>query len=127
MSVVSFDHTIIVSKDGVESSRFCRELFGLPEAESWGPFSNVLLGDGTLIQFATPPFEEIQPQHYAFRVDDALFDQAYARLTSWGVEHWADPRMAAPGTINHDHGGRGVYFRDPSGHFIEMLTTSYLE
>lgn len=123
---IAFDHTIIVSKDHTESARFFRELFDLPEAESWGPFLNVQLDDGTLIQFATPPFEEIQYQHYAFRVDDALFDDAYARLHDWGVEHWADPQMTQPKMINHGHGGRGVYFRDPSGHFLEMLTQSYL-
>ncbi|WP_089251650.1 VOC family protein [Rhodococcoides kyotonense] len=124
---VSFDHTIIVSKDRAESARFFRRLFDLPESHSWGPFLNVQLTDGTLIQFAEPPFDEIQFQHYAFRVTDGLFDAAYARLTADEVEHWADPQMTQPGTINHGHGGRGVYFRDPTGHFFEMLTQPYLK
>jgi catechol 2,3-dioxygenase-like lactoylglutathione lyase family enzyme len=24
--------------------------------------------------------------------------------------------------INHRHGGRGFYFRDPNGHLLEVLT-----
>ncbi|MGB7384126.1 VOC family protein [Rhodococcus sp. KRD197] len=123
---ISFDHTIIVSKDRTESASFFRRIFDLPEAPSWGFFLNVQLTDGTLVQFAEPPFDDIQFQHYAFRVDEKLFDSAYARLVEDGIEHWADPRMTQPGVINHGHGGRGVYFRDPTGHFLEMLTHSYL-
>ncbi|WP_072807428.1 VOC family protein [Rhodococcoides yunnanense] len=123
---ISFDHTIIVSKDRSASALFFRDLFDLPEAQSWGPFLNVQLTDGTLIEFAEPPFDEIQFQHYAFRVSDELFDAAYERIASDGVQHWADPQMKKPGEINHGHGGRGVYFRDPTGHFFEMLTQPYL-
>ncbi|GAA4861332.1 VOC family protein [Saccharopolyspora cebuensis] len=123
---ITFNHTIIIAKDGAESARFFRELFEAAEAPSWGPFTNVQLDEGVLIQFAAPPLEEIQPQHYAFLVDDERFDRAYARLVDRGVEHWADPQMRHPGEINHGHGGRGVYFRDPAGHFFEMITQPYL-
>ncbi len=34
--------------------------------------------------------------------------------------------MRRPGEINHGHGGRGVYFKDPAGHAIELLTRPYL-
>ncbi|MDI9925222.1 VOC family protein [Rhodococcus sp. IEGM 1341] len=123
---ISFGHTIIVAKNSAASAEFFCTLFALPEAPSWGPFVNVQLTDGILIQFAEPPFDDIQFQHYAFRVSDDLFDAAYTRLVDQGVEHWADPRMTEPGTVNTDHGGRGVYFRDPTGHLFEMLTHSYL-
>jgi len=122
---VTFNHTIIVSKDRQQSAAFFRELFELPEALSWGPFTNVQLDDGVLLQFAEPPVE-IQMQHYAFLVDDALFDRAYAHLRTSGIEHWADPQMKHPGQTNTEHGGRGVYFKDPSGHAIEIITKPYL-
>jgi catechol 2,3-dioxygenase-like lactoylglutathione lyase family enzyme len=122
---VSFNHTIIASKDRNESARFFRELLELPEAPSWGPFTNVQLTDGVLLQFAEPPVE-IQMQHYAFLLDDDLFDRAHARLKSQGVTHWADPQMKRPGEINQEHGGRGVYFKDPAGHAIELITRPYL-
>ncbi|GAA5153132.1 MULTISPECIES: VOC family protein [Amycolatopsis] len=120
-----FNHTIIASTDRVRSAAFYRDLFELAEAPSWGPFTNLLLEDGVLLQFAEPPVE-IQMQHYAFLVDDDLFDRAYARLREQGVDHAADPHWQRPGETNTEHGGRGVYFRDPSGHGLEMITRPYL-
>ncbi|MEU3826955.1 VOC family protein [Streptomyces sp. SID486] len=122
---VTFNHTIIAAVDRHESARFFRELLELPEAPSWGPFTNIQLPDGVLLQFAEPPVE-IQMQHYAFLLDDELFDRAYGRLCDRGIEHWADPRMQRPGEINDEHGGRGVYFKDPAGHAIELITRPYL-
>ncbi|WP_416976355.1 VOC family protein [Streptomyces sp. T028] len=122
---VTFNHTIIAAKDRNESALFFRELLELAEAPSWGPFINIQLDDGVLLQFAEPPVE-IQMQHYAFLIDDELFDRAYRRLCERGVVHWADPQMQRPGEINHGHGGRGVYFKDPAGHAIELITQPYL-
>ncbi|WP_411074756.1 VOC family protein [Streptomyces sp. cmx-4-7] len=122
---VTFNHTIVAAKDRHESARFFRELLELPEAPSWGPFVNVRLPDGVLIQFAEPPVE-IQMQHYAFLVDDELFERAYGRLCAQGIEHWADPQMRRPGETNTEHGGRGVYFKDPAGHAMELITRPYL-
>ncbi|MFB7026393.1 MULTISPECIES: VOC family protein [unclassified Streptomyces] len=122
---VTFNHTIIAAEDRHESARFFRELLELPEAPSWGPFVNVQLPDGVLIQFAEPPVE-IQMQHYAFLVDDELFERAYGRLCEQGIEHWADPQMKRPGETNTEHGGRGVYFKDPAGHAMELITRPYL-
>jgi len=123
---VSFNHTIIASKNREESARFYRELFELPEAPSWGPFTNVQLNDGVLLQFAAPPLDEIQLHHYAFLVDDELFDRARQRLVDGGVQTWADPFQKQPNEINNEHGGRGVYFFDPAGHGLELITQPYL-
>ena len=122
---VTFNHTIIASKDRHESAQFYRDLLELPEAPSWGPFINIQLTDGVLIQFAEPPVE-IQMQHYAFLIDDELFDRAYQRLCDGDIEHWADPQMRRSGETNTEHGGRGVYFKDPAGHAIELITRPYL-
>ncbi|MEU0403139.1 hypothetical protein ABZ318_23460, partial [Streptomyces sp. NPDC006197] len=81
---VTFNHTIIASKNRDESARFFRELLELPEAPSWGPFLNIQLADGVLIQFAEPPVD-IQMQHYAFMVDDELFDTAERGRRDAGV------------------------------------------
>lgn len=122
---VTFNHTIIAARDRNESARFFRELLELREAPSWGPFTNIQLDDGVLLQFAEPPVE-IQMQHYAFLIDDELFDRAYRRLRDGDIEHWADPQMRRPGETNTEHGGRGVYFKDPAGHAIELITRPYL-
>jgi catechol 2,3-dioxygenase-like lactoylglutathione lyase family enzyme len=123
---VTFNHTIIPCRDREATARFYRELFELPEAPSWGPFTNVQLSDGVLIQFAEPPVDEIQLHHYAFLVDDELFDRARQRLIDQGVQTWADPFQKQPDTINNEHGGRGVYFFDPAGHGLELITQPYL-
>lgn len=122
---VTFNHTIIAAKNRDESARFFRELLELPQAPSWGPFTNIQLTDGVLLQFAEPPVE-IQMQHYAFLVDDDLFDRAYQRLHDRGIAHWADPQMRRAGETNNEHGGRGVYLKDPAGHAIELITRPYL-
>lgn len=83
------------------------------------------LDDGVTIQFAEPGIDEIQMQHYAFLADDASFDLIYQRIRDRGIEHWADPQATLPGQINTNHGGHGVYFRDPTGHGLEVLTRPY--
>jgi catechol 2,3-dioxygenase-like lactoylglutathione lyase family enzyme len=122
----SFNHTIVAARDRHASAAFLRDLIELSDAPSWGPFTNLLLPDGVLLQFAEPPVEEIQPQHYAFLVDEELFDRAHARLLAQGREHWADPQRTRPGETNTEHGGRGVYFLDPAGHYLELTTRPYL-
>lgn len=119
-----FNHTIIASKDREESARFYCDLLEATPAQSWGFFTNITLDDGVLLQFAEPPVE-IQMQHYAFLVDDELFDRAYARLLNLGITHWADPQMQRPGETNTEHGGRGVYFKDPASHALELTTRPY--
>ncbi|BAJ33071.1 MULTISPECIES: VOC family protein [Kitasatospora] len=121
----AFNHTIIASKDAAASADFYRELLEAEQAPSWGPFTNLKLADGVLLQFAAPPVE-IQMQHYAFLLDDELFDRAYARLRERGIDHWADPQMRRAGETNTEHGGRGVYLLDPAGHGLELITRPYL-
>jgi catechol 2,3-dioxygenase-like lactoylglutathione lyase family enzyme len=121
-----FNHTIIASTDRAVSADFYRFILEADEAPGWGPFTNLTLAGGVMLQFAEPPVE-IQMQHYAFLVDDQHFDRAYQRLVSAGVEHWADPQMTRPGETNTEHGGRGVYFKDPSGHALELITKPYFQ
>jgi catechol 2,3-dioxygenase-like lactoylglutathione lyase family enzyme len=124
----AFNHTIVASRDRDESAGFYRWLVEAGEAPSWGPFTNITLDAGVMFQFATLPvavLAEIQPQHYAFLVDDALFDRALERIREAGLEHWADPQRTRPGETNTEHGGRGVYLLDPSGHYLELTTRPY--
>jgi catechol 2,3-dioxygenase-like lactoylglutathione lyase family enzyme len=56
-------------------------------------------------------------------VSEAEFDQIFARVKERGLTHWADPARAKAG--NRHDGGRGVYFEDPSGHLLEIITRPY--
>ncbi|GAB3259557.1 VOC family protein [Kineococcus gypseus] len=121
----AFNHTIIAAVDREESARFYCDLIEARPAPSWGPFTNLVLPDGVLLQFAEPPVD-IQVQHYAFLVDDALFDRALALLRERGTTFWTDPQRTRPGETNTEHGGRGFYVMDPAGHGIELITRPHL-
>ena len=69
--------------------------------------------------------EEIRTQHYAFLVSEAEFDQIHARIRARGLAYWADPGRTRSGEINDHDGGRGLYFEDPSGHLLEIITRAY--
>lgn len=123
---ISFNHTIVAARDKRESARFLAELFGLPEPAPAGRFMAVTLEHGATLDYAdVPDGEEIRPQHYAFLVSEDDFDAIYGKISARGMDHWADPRGEHPGEINHRDGGRGVYFPDPSGHHMEILTRPY--
>ncbi len=123
---ISFNHTIVAARDKQKSAEFLTELFGLPSPTPFGRFMAVALEHGVNLDYAdAPEGEEIRRQHYAFLVSDDDFDAIYGKITARGLEHWADPRQQRPGEINHNHGGRGVYFLDPSGHAMEILTRPY--
>ncbi|ORA80655.1 VOC family protein [Mycobacterium malmoense] len=123
---ISFNHTIVAARDKRESAEFLAELFGLPSPKSFGRFMVVELEHGVNLDYAdAPEGEEIRRQHYAFLVSEDDFDAIYGKIDSRGLTHWADPRQERPGEINHNHGGRGVYFLDPSGHAMEILTQPY--
>ncbi|OLV19353.1 VOC family protein [Deinococcus marmoris] len=122
---VRFNHALLAAYDKSESATFFARLFGLPDPTFWGPFATVRLDDETHLQFAEPGTDTIQMQHLAFLVDDGTFAKIYGRMLALQVDHWADPQMSLPGQFNTNHGGRGVYFKDPAGHGLEVITRPY--
>lgn len=123
---ISFNHTIVAARDRAEAATFLTELFGLPDPVEFGRFLVVTLDHGVNLDYAqADPDDDIPSQHYAFLVSEDEFDTIYGKIKARGLEHWADPRATRPGEINHNDGGRGVYFRDPSGHALEILTRPY--
>jgi catechol 2,3-dioxygenase-like lactoylglutathione lyase family enzyme len=120
-----FNHTIIAARDPKASAAFYRDLLEAAVAPSWGPFTNLLLDDGVLLQFADPSID-FTPVHIAFLLDDDHFVRACERIRAAGLEHWADPQQTRPGETNTEHGGRGVYLLDPSGNYLELITRPYL-
>ncbi|MFD0151287.1 VOC family protein [Streptomyces sp. NPDC055721] len=122
---VELNHTIVHARDNRESAEFFANLLSLEITAEWGPFIAVELSNGVTLDFATIPADKITPQHYAFLISEAEFDAAYARITQGGIEHYADPHRQHPGAINHNDGGRGVYFMDPVGHAMELITVPY--
>jgi catechol 2,3-dioxygenase-like lactoylglutathione lyase family enzyme len=123
---IMLNHTIVAARDKRESAAFLTELFGLPDAEPSGPFLAVNVANDVSLDYAdAPDGDEIRPQHYAFLVSEDEFDSIYGKIGERGIAHWADPRQSRPGEINHNDGGRGVYFQDPAGHYLEIITRPY--
>jgi catechol 2,3-dioxygenase-like lactoylglutathione lyase family enzyme len=121
---IRFNHTILPARDAAGSARFTAEVLGLPAPRVAGIFQVIDIADDASIDYAQTDMD-IPGHHVAFLVDDAEFDAILARLRERGIEHWADPRKAQPGQINHWHGGRGVYFDDPYGNHLECITKPY--
>ena len=120
---VQLNHTIIPARDKKESAAFLSEVLGLPEPFPAGPFIAVKVDSLTLDYVEVD--SEIESRHYAFLVSEEEFDQIFGRIEARGTPYWADPHATRPQEINTNDGGRGCYFPDPSGHWLEILTRPY--
>jgi len=121
---VELNHTIVHARDAALSAQFMSEILGLEAPRRFGPFMVVDCANGVSLDFLSTD-EELIIEHYAFLVSEAEFDAIFARLAERGVDYFADPRLARKGEINRNDGGRGCYFRDPSGHYLEIITRPY--
>jgi len=122
---IRFNHTIVHSRDQKQAATFLAEILGLPAPSSFGAFLVVALENAASLDFLDADEGEIVLQHYAFLVDEHEFDPIFARIRERGLVYWADPYKRRRGEINHHFGGRGVYFDDPSGHLLEVITRPY--
>ena len=122
---VKLNHTIVHSRDPRSSADFFAAVFGLPKPEAFGPFLDVNVANEVTLAFLSAGDMEIQIQHYAFLVSDREFDEIFSRVKQRGLKYWSDPMMSREGEINRHFGGRGVYFQDPSGHLLEIITKPY--
>jgi catechol 2,3-dioxygenase-like lactoylglutathione lyase family enzyme len=121
--MVQLNHTIVHSRDKEESARFLAEILGVADPTPYGPFLVVQVGEVSL-DFADDD-GLITPQHYAFLVEEPEFDTVFGRIQDRGLDYWADPFRRRPGEINTNDGGRGVYWLDPDGHILEIITRPY--
>jgi catechol 2,3-dioxygenase-like lactoylglutathione lyase family enzyme len=122
--MVQLNHTIVSAHDKKSSADWLTDLLGLPRAEPFGPFLTVQADNDVTLDFADSR-GDIVPQHYAFLVSEPEFDEIFGRIRDRGLAYWADPMHQRPSEINTRDGGRGVYFEDPNGHNLEILTRPY--
>lgn len=123
---VQLNHTIVASTDAEASAAWYAEILGLDPPERWGPFWQISMANGVNLDFDQgAPRDDLAPVHYAFLVSEDEFDEILTRIVARGVEHYADPAGRAKGEINRHDGGRGTYFADPNGHWLEIITRPY--
>ena len=118
------NHTIVATKDARPAAEWLAELLGLPPPFTFMDFQCVQTANGVTLDFlrCDEPFEV---QHYAFLVTEAEFDDVFDRIVAREITHWADPARERAQQINHNDGGRGVYFKNPDGHLLEIITRPY--
>jgi catechol 2,3-dioxygenase-like lactoylglutathione lyase family enzyme len=121
---VQLNHTIVACRDQQRSAAFLADILGLPPATRFGHFLVVEADNGVSLDFAETS-GRITAQHYAFLVGEAEFDAAYERIRGQEVPYWADPGRSRPAQMNQRDGGRGLYFEDPDGHLLEIITRPY--
>ena len=123
----SLNHTIVFSTDKGRSAAYLSETLGLPTPKRFGPFQVVEIDNGVSLDFhdVAQAGASVVSQHYAFLVSEAEFDEVFERIRTNGQDYWADPGLRRQGEVNDNDGGRGVYFKDPDGHLLEILTRPY--
>lgn len=117
---IELNHIIIPSTDKKAGAAFLAEVLGLESPSTFGHFVTVQTANGVSLDYDDR--DEVVSQHCAFTVDEAEFDEIFARVTALGIRYFADPGHRSAGEINRRRGGRGFYFDDPDGHNMEVLT-----
>lgn len=121
---VELNHLIIWCNDKERSSTFLAEILGRPAPKEFYHFRVVELDNGVSLDFMQKD-GPVSRQHYAFLIGEEEFDGVFSRVKTAGLTYWPDPARSRPNEINHNDGGRGMYFEDPDGHFLEVLTRPY--
>ena len=121
--------TCLTVADLERSDRFYRELFELPVLDGDARFRALNIADThVLLLFARgqstepvrlpggliPPHEASGQSHVAFAISAADLDAWKARLAQQGVP--------LESTVTWARGGTSLYFRDPDGHLLELIT-----
>jgi catechol 2,3-dioxygenase-like lactoylglutathione lyase family enzyme len=117
---IILDHTIVPARDKEESARFFARIYGLSYEGTQGHFAPVKVNETLTLDFDN--WEQFETHHYAFHVSDEEFDSIFGRVKAEGIPYGSGPFSQDDMKINNRRGGRGVYFKDPNGHVLELLT-----
>ncbi|MGI5129267.1 VOC family protein [Pseudonocardia sp. CA-107938] len=123
--MIELDHVALPARSSAVSARQLGDLLGGAPVTPEGPdgdMNAVHVGHRAMVLYMDSP-AEIPRQHLALRVDRALFDGLVAQLTARRIPFGNDPSDQANGRTDDCIGtGRRVYFADPDGHLLEVVT-----
>lgn len=117
---IELNHTIVPSFDKKASATFFARVFGLRYEGPTAHFAPVKVNDSLTLDFDDAT--DFDRHHLAFKVTDEKFDAIFGRVKAEGIQYGSGPRSLEDMKTNNWRGGRGVYFKDPSGHILELLT-----
>lgn len=121
---VQLNHTIVWCGDKQKSASFLVDILELEKPVRFGPMLVVRLSNAVSLDFYEQE-GKISLQHYAFLVADSDFERIFARIRERNIQYWADPGRQKPGETYEHNGGQGLYFLDPDGHLLEVMTRPY--
>jgi catechol 2,3-dioxygenase-like lactoylglutathione lyase family enzyme len=113
------NHTIVPARDKVAAAKFFGHIFGVKRGRT-GHFAPVRVNKTLTLLFDDD--SKFESHHYAFHVSDREFDTILHRIKKDKIVFGSAPWSLEDGELNDWGGGRGVYFRDPNGHVLELMT-----
>jgi catechol 2,3-dioxygenase-like lactoylglutathione lyase family enzyme len=116
---IMLNHTIVPARDKAAAAKFFADIFGLKRGRS-GHFAPVKVNKGLTLLFDDDA--KFDSHHYAFHVSDREFNAILRRVKKANIAFGSAPWSLEDGGLNDWNGGRGVYFRDPNGHVLELMT-----
>ncbi len=118
---IELNHTIVPARDPKASAEFLAGILGLQVGPPVAHFTPVTLANSVTLDYDHS--DRVDEHHYAFAVSAAEFEAAFGRVKDAGIPYYADPGCGQAGQVyTSKNGNRGVYFRDPDGHLMEILT-----
>jgi catechol 2,3-dioxygenase-like lactoylglutathione lyase family enzyme len=116
---ITLNHTIVPARNKTEAAKFFADIFGLKRGHS-SYFAPVKLNKALTLLFDDD--DKFESHHYAFHVNNREFDAIFGRIKAAKIPYGSAPWSLDDGKLNDWGGGRGVYFRDPNGHVLELMT-----
>ena len=116
---IMLNHTIVPARDKAAAAKFFADVFGLKRGRS-GHFVPVRVNKNLTLLFDDDT--KFGSHHYAFHVSNREFDAILRRVKKANIAFGSAPWSLEDGELNDWNGGRGVYFRDPNGHVLELMT-----
>jgi catechol 2,3-dioxygenase-like lactoylglutathione lyase family enzyme len=117
---VTLNHTIVPARDKAAAAKFFAGIFGLKRQRA-GYFAPVRINKSLTLLFSDED-SKFESHHYAFHVTDREFDAILGRVKKAKIAFGSAPWSLEDGKLNDWNGGRGVYFCDPNGHVLELMT-----
>lgn len=120
--MADLNHAFVPAHDRVTSAQWFARMFGVPYVGAQGgrPVARVRLNETLALDFVDR--ERFEPLHLAFHVSDEEFDGILDRLREDASPYGSSGGASNDGQVNWQRFGRNVYFRDPNGHSLELLT-----
>ena len=118
--MITLNHTIVPARDKVAAARFFARIFGLKYRRRSGYFAPVRVNKTLTLLFDDEA--SFESHHYAFHVTKAEFNAILGRIEKAGILYGSAPWSLDDGRLNNWGGGRGLYFKDPDGHVLELMT-----